>query len=67
MSTSTAEHSPGRAAAGRIAARARQLTKAYGSGETAVLALEEHGGEGGGVGLLHGVPHGLGESVERLG
>jgi len=40
LSTSTAEHSPGRAAAGRIAARARQLTKAYGSGETAVLALD---------------------------
>jgi len=40
LSTSTAEHSPGRAAAARTAARARQLTKAYGSGETAVLALD---------------------------
>ncbi|MFG2783758.1 ABC transporter ATP-binding protein [Streptomyces prunicolor] len=40
MSTSTAEHSPGQAAAGRIAARARKLTKAYGSGETTVLALD---------------------------
>ncbi|WP_405946534.1 ABC transporter ATP-binding protein [Streptomyces prunicolor] len=40
MSTSTAEHAPGQAAAGGIAARARKLTKAYGSGETAVLALD---------------------------
>ncbi|MGV9346053.1 ABC transporter ATP-binding protein [Streptomyces spiralis] len=31
---------PGRASSGGIAARARGLTKAYGSGETAVLALD---------------------------
>ena len=40
MSTSAAEHAPGQAAAGRTAARARKLTKAYGSGETTVLALD---------------------------
>ncbi|GGZ86865.1 ABC transporter ATP-binding protein [Streptomyces echinoruber] len=40
MSTSTADHVPGRAPAGAAAARARGLTKAYGSGETAVLALD---------------------------
>ncbi|WP_320783366.1 ABC transporter ATP-binding protein [Streptomyces sp. CRN 30] len=40
MSTSAAEHVPGRAPADRTAARARGLTKAYGSGETAVLALD---------------------------
>ncbi|MFF1303522.1 ABC transporter ATP-binding protein [Streptomyces sp. NPDC058307] len=36
MSTAAAEHAP----ADTIAARARGLTKAYGSGETAVLALD---------------------------
>ena len=40
MSTSAAQHVPGQASAGAIAARARGLTKAYGSGETAVLALD---------------------------
>ncbi|MFI6466389.1 ABC transporter ATP-binding protein [Streptomyces sp. NPDC050538] len=40
MSTSAAQHVPGQAPAGAIAARARGLTKAYGSGETAVLALD---------------------------
>lgn len=40
MSTPAAEHAPGRARDGSIAARARGLTKAYGSGETAVLALD---------------------------
>ncbi|MBK3574269.1 ABC transporter ATP-binding protein [Streptomyces sp. MBT65] len=40
MSTSAAEHVPGQASAGRIAARAHGLTKAYGSGETTVLALD---------------------------
>jgi len=40
LSTSAAEHAPGHASAGGIAARARALTKAYGSGETAVLALD---------------------------
>ncbi|MFJ9538979.1 ABC transporter ATP-binding protein [Streptomyces sp. NPDC101225] len=40
MSTSAAEHVPGHAPAGGIAARARGLTKAYGSGETTVLALD---------------------------
>ncbi|MET9732542.1 ABC transporter ATP-binding protein [Streptomyces sp. NPDC006458] len=40
MSTSAAEHAPGLAAADSVAARARGLTKAYGSGETAVLALD---------------------------
>jgi putative ABC transport system ATP-binding protein len=40
LSTSTADHVPGRAPAGAVAARARGLTKAYGSGETAVLALD---------------------------
>ncbi|AIR97032.1 ABC transporter ATP-binding protein [Streptomyces glaucescens] len=39
MST-PAEHVPGLASAGAVAARARALTKAYGSGETAVLALD---------------------------
>ncbi|MCQ9179306.1 ABC transporter ATP-binding protein [Streptomyces sp. IBSBF 2953] len=40
MSTPAAEHVPGPAAAHGIAARARGLTKAYGSGETTVLALD---------------------------
>ncbi|MEU6575702.1 ABC transporter ATP-binding protein [Streptomyces sp. NPDC046805] len=40
MSTSAAEHTPEPAQADGVAARARGLTKAYGSGETAVLALD---------------------------
>ncbi|GAA3501524.1 ABC transporter ATP-binding protein [Streptomyces prasinosporus] len=40
MSTPSARYSPGLASADGIAARARGLTKAYGSGETAVLALD---------------------------
>ncbi|EFL30613.1 cell division ATP-binding protein FtsE [Streptomyces viridochromogenes DSM 40736] len=40
LSTPAAEHAPGLAPADGIAARARGLTKAYGSGETAVLALD---------------------------
>ncbi|MBB4790494.1 ABC transporter ATP-binding protein [Streptomyces nodosus] len=40
MSTAAAEHVPGRAEADGAAARARSLTKAYGSGETRVLALD---------------------------
>ncbi|MCS0600758.1 ABC transporter ATP-binding protein [Streptomyces sp. LP11] len=40
MSTPAAEHAPGRAPDTAVAARARGLTKAYGSGETAVLALD---------------------------
>lgn len=40
MSTSAAQHEPGRAPDGGTAARARGLTKAYGSGETAVIALD---------------------------
>ncbi|MFE5219468.1 MULTISPECIES: ABC transporter ATP-binding protein [unclassified Streptomyces] len=40
MSTTAAEHVPGRAPDAGIAARARALTKAYGSGETAVVALD---------------------------
>jgi putative ABC transport system ATP-binding protein len=40
LSTPAAEHTPGLAPADGIAARARSLTKAYGSGETAVLALD---------------------------
>jgi putative ABC transport system ATP-binding protein len=40
LSTPAAEHAPGLALADRIAARARGLTKAYGSGETTVLALD---------------------------
>ncbi|MFI7020583.1 ABC transporter ATP-binding protein [Streptomyces sp. NPDC050164] len=40
MSTPAAEHVPGLASADGIAARARGLTKAYGSGETTVLALD---------------------------
>ncbi|MEV7245876.1 ABC transporter ATP-binding protein [Streptomyces sp. NPDC093248] len=40
MSTPAAEHAPGLTPDGGIAARARGLTKAYGSGETAVLALD---------------------------
>ncbi|MFF9036264.1 ABC transporter ATP-binding protein [Streptomyces sp. NPDC014892] len=40
MSTAAAEHTLGRAEADGIAARARGLTKAYGSGETTVLALD---------------------------
>ncbi|MFJ4521544.1 ABC transporter ATP-binding protein [Streptomyces sp. NPDC088810] len=40
MSTPAAQHAPDRTPDGGIAARARGLTKAYGSGETAVLALD---------------------------
>ncbi|MFF3408676.1 ATP-binding cassette domain-containing protein [Streptomyces sp. NPDC002742] len=40
MSTVAAEQVPGRAEGDGIAARARGLTKAYGSGETTVLALD---------------------------
>ncbi|WP_062646440.1 ABC transporter ATP-binding protein [Streptomyces maremycinicus] len=40
MSIPAAEHAPGLASADGIAARARGLTKAYGSGETTVLALD---------------------------
>jgi putative ABC transport system ATP-binding protein len=40
VSTAAAEHVPGHAEAHATAARARGLTKAYGSGETAVLALD---------------------------
>ncbi|WTI12701.1 ABC transporter ATP-binding protein [Streptomyces sp. NBC_00820] len=40
MLTSAAENVPGGVPGGGIAARARGLTKAYGSGETAVLALD---------------------------
>ncbi|MFF6987025.1 ATP-binding cassette domain-containing protein [Streptomyces sp. NPDC010273] len=40
MSTPAAEHAPGQAPAGPNAARAHGLTKAYGSGETTVLALD---------------------------
>ncbi len=40
MRTAALEHSPDRAEPDGIAARARKLTKAYGSGETAVLALD---------------------------
>ncbi|MFG2727354.1 ABC transporter ATP-binding protein [Streptomyces canus] len=40
LSTAAAEHAPGAVPADGIAARARGLTKAYGSGETAVLALD---------------------------
>ncbi|MEH0432425.1 MULTISPECIES: ABC transporter ATP-binding protein [Streptomyces] len=40
MSTAAAEHPLGRAEADAVAARARGLTKAYGSGETKVLALD---------------------------
>ncbi|MFJ2832392.1 ABC transporter ATP-binding protein [Streptomyces sp. NPDC087263] len=40
MSTPAAEHVVGRAEADGTAARARGLTKAYGSGETTVLALD---------------------------
>jgi putative ABC transport system ATP-binding protein len=40
LSTPAAEHAPGLSPADGIAARARGLTKAYGSGETAVLALD---------------------------
>ncbi|MFF4253601.1 ABC transporter ATP-binding protein [Streptomyces sp. NPDC001663] len=40
MSTPAAEHAPGHASADGNAARARGLTKAYGSGETTVLALD---------------------------
>ncbi|MFF1641642.1 ABC transporter ATP-binding protein [Streptomyces sp. NPDC058246] len=40
MSTPAAEHAVGRAEGDGIAARARALTKAYGSGETTVLALD---------------------------
>ncbi|MCX4852260.1 ABC transporter ATP-binding protein [Streptomyces canus] len=40
MSTAAAEHAPGAVPADGIAARARGLTKAYGSGETSVLALD---------------------------
>ena len=40
MSTPAAQHAPGLASAEDLAARARGLTKAYGSGETTVLALD---------------------------
>jgi len=40
LSTATAEHPGGRPEADGTAARARGLTKAYGTGETAVLALD---------------------------
>ncbi|WP_051789544.1 ABC transporter ATP-binding protein [Streptomyces sp. NRRL S-1022] len=40
MSTPAAQHAPGRTPDGGVAARSRGLTKAYGSGETAVLALD---------------------------
>jgi putative ABC transport system ATP-binding protein len=40
LSTSAVEHAPGRSAADGTAARARGLTKAYGTGETTVLALD---------------------------
>jgi putative ABC transport system ATP-binding protein len=40
LSTPAAEHVPGLTAGHGIAARARGLTKAYGSGETTVLALD---------------------------
>ncbi|BCL32282.1 ABC transporter ATP-binding protein [Streptomyces aurantiacus] len=40
MSTAAAEHALGRTDAEETAARARGLTKAYGSGETTVLALD---------------------------
>ncbi|GAA3150287.1 ABC transporter ATP-binding protein [Streptomyces rameus] len=40
LSTPAAQHAPGRGPDGGTAARARGLTKAYGSGETAVLALD---------------------------
>ncbi|GAA3124919.1 ABC transporter ATP-binding protein [Streptomyces echinatus] len=40
LSTPAAQHVSGRTPDGGIAARARGLTKAYGSGETAVLALD---------------------------
>ncbi|GDY72342.1 hypothetical protein SAV31267_018270 [Streptomyces avermitilis] len=40
MSTPAAEHAPGRPEADGFAARTRGLTKAYGSGETTVLALD---------------------------
>ncbi|MES4889356.1 ABC transporter ATP-binding protein [Streptomyces sp. NPDC096012] len=40
MSTPAPDHVPGRAPDTGVAARARALTKAYGSGETAVLALD---------------------------
>ncbi len=40
MSTPAEEHAPGLASPDGTAARARGLTKAYGSGETAVIALD---------------------------
>jgi putative ABC transport system ATP-binding protein len=40
LSTAAAEHPLGRTEAHSVAARARGLTKAYGSGETTVLALD---------------------------
>ncbi len=40
MSTPAEEHAPGLASPGGTAAHARGLTKAYGSGETAVIALD---------------------------
>ncbi|WP_432136896.1 MULTISPECIES: ABC transporter ATP-binding protein [unclassified Streptomyces] len=40
MSTPVAQHAPGLAEADGVAARARGLTKAYGTGETAVVALD---------------------------
>jgi putative ABC transport system ATP-binding protein len=40
LPTAATEHALGRTDAGEVAARARGLTKAYGSGETTVLALD---------------------------
>jgi putative ABC transport system ATP-binding protein len=40
LSTTAAQNTPGLASADDLAARARGLTKAYGSGETTVLALD---------------------------
>ncbi|MEV6182633.1 ABC transporter ATP-binding protein [Streptomyces sp. NPDC052015] len=40
MSTTAAQNTPGLASSDDLAARARGLTKAYGSGETTVLALD---------------------------
>jgi putative ABC transport system ATP-binding protein len=40
LSTAAAQYAPGPASADGIAARARGVTKAYGSGETTVLALD---------------------------
>ncbi|HEY8983657.1 MAG TPA: ATP-binding cassette domain-containing protein, partial [Streptomyces sp.] len=40
MSASAVRRGPGLGVSGEVAARARGLTKAYGSGETAVVALD---------------------------